>query len=214
MNGLFISFEGSDGAGKSSMLAQLVPIVKAHTDRPVVLTREPGGSPIAEQIRHLILDPANKEMSAATEALLYAAARAQHLQDVIRPALADGAIVLSDRYVDSSIAYQGGGRQLGTAAVAAINQFATAGTMPALTLYVDVPPAVGMARIQKYRERAEDRLEKTGDDFRERVHQTYQDLVQAAPERIVRLDGTQSIDQLTAAAWQTLRQRFSTYLTI
>ncbi|QFR64495.1 dTMP kinase [Schleiferilactobacillus harbinensis] len=214
MNGLFISFEGPDGAGKSSMLQQLVPVLEAYSDHSVVLTREPGGSPIAEQIRHVILDSNNTDMAASTEALLYAAARAQHLHDVIRPALRQGKIVLSDRYVDSSIAYQGAGRELGTDAVAAINRFATNGTMPQLTVYVDVPPAVGIARIQHYRAQPEDRLEEAGAAFHDRVRAAYQALAHQEQQRIVTVDGTQPIQTVADQAWAIIQQRFPAFFNI
>jgi dTMP kinase len=208
VSGLFISLEGPDGAGKGTMLTHLMPILKKHTSRTVVLTREPGGSPIAEKIRHLILDVANQEMTDETEALLYAAARSQHLHDIILPALAKDQIVISDRYVDSSIAYQGGGRQLGTDTVASINHFATGGVLPQLTLYVDISPEVGLSRIKKYRDTPEDRLEVAGNAFHDRVRATYLQLVHDDPQRIVALDGAAPAKELTAAAWHEIHSRF------
>ena len=149
MSGIFISFEGPDGAGKTTALEKLLPLLKERTDKEVVLSREPGGSIIAEKIRKIILDIHDEEMDPRTEALLYAAARRQHLVDAVLPALDEGKVMLSDRFVDSSIAYQGGGRQIGTKEVTEINDFAIDGHLPDLTIYFDVTPDVGLSRIRK-----------------------------------------------------------------
>jgi thymidylate kinase len=160
MSGIFISFEGPDGAGKTTALNSLLPLLKKQTQREVVVSREPGGSPISEKIRKIILSVHDQDMDDRTEALLYAAARRQHLVDVILPALDDNKVMISDRFVDSSIAYQGGGRQIGTKEVAEINDFAINGTIPDLTVYFDVTPEVGISRIRKDHEGAMDRLGK------------------------------------------------------
>ena len=184
MTGLFISFEGPDGAGKTTALNAILPTLKAKATKEIITTREPGGSPIAEKIRDLILDVKNLEMDDRTEALLYAAQRRQHLIDIVLPALAADKIVLSDRFVDSSIAYQGGGREIGTEAVKGINDFAIEDTMPEMTVYFDIPSEVGLQRIKKDRDGQQDRLEKEKLEFHQRVRQTYLDLQKKDPDRI------------------------------
>ena len=147
MKGYFITIEGSDGSGKSTQLKKIISYLeKKQVD--LVVTREPGGTTVAEAIRELILDPAYPQMTAKTEMLLYAAARAQHVEEKVLPALQAGKVVLSDRYVDSSIAYQAYGRGLGDM-VAQVNAIATGGLVPDLTIFLDLPPAVGMARKQQ-----------------------------------------------------------------
>lgn len=200
MSGIFISFEGSDGAGKTTALNSLLPLLKQKTDQEVVVSREPGGSPISEKIRKIILSVHDQDMDDRTEALLYAAARRQHLIDVILPALDDGKVIISDRFVDSSIAYQGGGRQIGVKEVAEINDFAINGTMPDLTVYFDVSPEVGLARIRKDHEGAMDRLEQEKIDFHKRVHDTYQELIKANPDRIVIVNAEQEPEKVVADA--------------
>ncbi|MFD1429017.1 dTMP kinase [Lacticaseibacillus mingshuiensis] len=205
--GQLITFEGPDGAGKTSVLNGLMPRLNAHLSQPALLTREPGGTPIAEQIRELILDPANTAMDARTEALLYAASRRQHLVEVIEPALAAGRVVICDRFVDSSIAYQGAGRGIGEDAVRAINLFATAGRQPDLTLYLDVPSAVGLARIKAHQgERQYDRLDQEKEAFHLRVRQAYLDLAAASPTRIHTIDATQPLPQVIAECLSVLQQ--------
>ncbi|UQS82423.1 dTMP kinase [Bombilactobacillus folatiphilus] len=198
MAGLFISLEGPDGSGKSTAAQTIVANLTELTTKPILLTREPGGSVISEQIRQVILDVDNTQMDARTEALLYAAQRRQHLVDVILPALKEGQIVISDRYVDSSIAYQGAGRQLGTQAIAQINQFATRGFLPQLTLYFDIPVEVGLARIKQHRVEPEDRLEQEKLAFHQRVQQQYQQLLLENPQRMKRIDAQQSPAQVAA----------------
>ena len=165
MPGTFISFEGPDGAGKTSVLRAIVARLQPELGERLLLTREPGGTDnkIAEAIRDLVLDPANTEMDQRTEALLYAASRRQHLVQTILPALAADKVVITDRYVDSSIAYQGGGRELGTDAVAAINDFAIEGFMPQATVYLDIRPEVGLQRIQTTRQ---DEVNRAVEDYR------------------------------------------------
>ncbi|WDF83343.1 dTMP kinase [Lacticaseibacillus pabuli] len=212
--GRFITIEGPDGAGKDSVLERILPELRKHLSAELVVTREPGGDPIAEQIRHLILDPANTAMDERTEALLYAASRRQHLQAVIEPALKRGAIVLCDRFVDSSIVYQGAGRGIGEQAVADINAFATAGRVPDLTVYFDVPAAVGLARIQAHRKNQQfDRLDQEADAFHERVHAAYIRLAQANPQRIVTVDATPALADVSAAALAVFKDRLSEYWT-
>lgn len=208
MTGIFISFEGPDGAGKTTALQNLLPQLKAATDQEIVVSREPGGSPIAEKIRNIILDVNDESMDAGTEALLYAAARRQHLVDVILPTLQANKVMLSDRFVDSSIAYQGGGRQLGTKEVASINDFAIDGHLPDLTIYFDVLPEVGLSRIKKDHADQMDRLEQESIKFHQRVHDSYLKLVKENPQRIVTIDAEQAPKQVVDDALAAIKQRF------
>ena len=182
--GYFLAFEGGDGAGKSTQVRLLIEWLRQES-LDVVVTHEPGDSLVGKHIRELVLDPANAGLSARAEALLYAADRAEHVQSVIRPTLARGAIVVTDRYVDSSIAYQGAGRSIGVDAVRELNSFATEGLLPDLTVLLDVP--VGVAR-QRYD--IADRLEREPREFHERVHQAFLDLAAAEPRRYLVIDGT------------------------
>ncbi|PMD68345.1 dTMP kinase [Companilactobacillus nuruki] len=208
MPGIFISFEGPDGAGKTTALNKLMPLLQERTNKEIVLSREPGGSPISEKIRKIILDIHDQEMDDRTEALLYAAARRQHLIDVILPTLNEGKVMLSDRFVDSSIAYQGGGRQIGTKEVGEINDFAIDGHLPDLTIYFDVTPEVGLARIKKDHEGAMDRLEKEAIDFHNRVYDSYMDIVKANPDRIKAINAQQAPDQVVQDALTVIVNRF------
>lgn len=178
--GLFISIEGLDGAGKSTQMAFIKNFFEKR-GLEVLLTREPGGTIIGEKIRSIILDKAYQEMADTTEALLYAASRAQHVQEVILPALQEGKVVLSDRFVDSSIAYQGGGRGLGQEAVKAINDFATQGLQPDLTIFFDIPPETSLKRIDVEKI---DRLEQEELDFHSQVYKTYLELAKKDPSRM------------------------------
>ncbi len=175
MKGLFITFEGPEGAGKTSVIQKLA---KELTERkyPILLTREPGGISIAEQIRSVILDCDNTEMDARTEALLYAAARRQHLVERVIPALKENKIVLCDRFIDSSLAYQGYARGIGVEDVLGINEFATEKMMPSLTVYFDIEPEAGLERIAANNKREINRLDQEKLDFHYKVKEGY-DLV-------------------------------------
>lgn len=208
MSGIFISFEGPDGAGKTTALEKLLPLLKERTDKEVVLSREPGGSIIAEKIRKIILDIHDEEMDPRTEALLYAAARRQHLVDAVLPALEEGKVMLSDRFVDSSIAYQGGGRQIGTKEVGEINDFAIDGHLPDLTVYFDVTPDIGLGRIRKDHEGAMDRLEKEALSFHQRVYDSYMEIVKNNPDRIKTIDAAQPVEKVVADALDVIIKRF------
>lgn len=192
--GKFITFEGPDGSGKTTISTA---VTKRLTEEgyAVCYTREPGGSAIAEQIRNIILDPANTAEDARTEALLYAASRRQHLVDVVLPALNQGISVISDRFIDSSLAYQGCGRGLGIEAVYAINQFAIEGNMPDKTIFLDVPAQVGLARIQKNR-KSLDRLDQEALSFHQAVYDGYQKVIRMYADRMIRIDASQNVDQV------------------
>lgn len=209
MKGYFISFEGPDGAGKSTVLSQVLRQIKPNLSAPYLLTREPGGhgSEIAEKIRTLILDPANKKMAARTEALLYAASRSQHVDEVIKPALRKGKIVFSDRYVDSSLAYQGAGRQIGIAQVKAINDFAIKGLLPDLTIFFDLKPEKGLARIQRERPDHEDRLEQEKLAFHQRVYKGFQEIIARNPDRIVVVNADQTLEEVVKDTIIILQKR-------
>lgn len=207
MNGTFISFEGPDGSGKTSTLNGVLQQLQGNTVTEPIVTREPGGSAIAEKIRHIILDPTNKEMDVKTEALLFAAARRQHVVEVIQPALARGEILISDRFVDSSLAYQGGGREIGIDPVRMINNFATDNLQPDLTIYLDVDSSVGLARISASRSGTEDRLEQEKIDFHKRVTSAYHELISANPERIIPVDANQELAKVIADSVKIIRER-------
>lgn len=194
--GWFITFEGPDGSGKTTQIQLLQDFLTAE-GCPVLLTREPGGTRIGEKIRELILDREYQEMDAATEALLYAASRAQHVAQVIRPALAAGKTVICDRFVDSSVAYQGYGRGLG-GQVELINQMATEGLKPDLTVLLMVKPDLGRARVENGREGEIDRLEGEAPEYRQRVYRGYCELAEREPERIMLIDGAGTIEDISA----------------
>lgn len=191
--GAFVSMEGMDGCGKTTQMNLLEEGLTRYGFE-VTRSREPGGSPIGEKVRELLLDPANAEMTAETEALLYAASRAQHTRQVIRPAIAAGRVLLCDRFVDSSIAYQGGGRGLGVAEVTQINAPAVDGTLPDATVYLDID------RWEALRRRASatglDRLEMEGDDFHGRVEAAYRELIRRDGERFIVVDASRSPQEI------------------
>lgn len=208
MKGIFITVEGPDGAGKTSVIERLIPMLKEQLVPALVSTREPGGVRIAEEIREIILDPKNTEMDERTEAILYAAARRQHLMQVVLPALEAGKVVLCDRFVDSSIAYQGVGRGIGVAEVATLNEFATDGLAPDVTLYLDVPADIGLARIAQNKERQNDRLDQEKLSFHELVRAAYLEIYQQHPERVLLVDATQNIDQVVETCFNQIKARY------
>jgi dTMP kinase len=190
--GRLIAFEGVEGAGKSTQVELLRQALEKAGHR-VVTTREPGGTPLGEQVRSILLDPASA-LEARTEALLFAASRAQLVEQVIRPALERGEVVLCDRYLDSSLAYQGAARGLGVEAVAAINRFATAGLVPDLVVLLRLDPAEGLARGRGGR----DRIERQDLEFHRRVARGFLDLAAANPDRFVVIDAAAPPDQVAA----------------
>jgi dTMP kinase len=191
MRGYFISFEGIDGSGKSTQINKLKEFLEQN-GYDVLLTREPGGTKISEKIRNIILDADNKEMTDMTEAFLYAASRAQIVEEVIKPAIDSGKIVICDRYVDSSIAYQGDGRKLGDF-VEVINSYAVQNIMPDLTVFMKVEPTIGNDRISN---REKDRIELEAQDFHMAVYNGYDNLEKRFPDRIKSVDATRSIDEI------------------
>nr|WP_256122426.1 dTMP kinase [Pseudomonas putida] len=188
---MFITLEGPEGAGKSTNRDYLAARLREH-GLDVVLTREPGGTPLAEKVRELLLAPSDEGMAADTELLLVFAARAQHLAQVIRPALARGSVVLCDRFTDATYAYQGGGRGLSVERIAALEQFVQGNLRPDLTLVFDLPVEVGLARAAA-RGRL-DRFEQEGQAFFEAVRQAYLQRAQGAPQRYSLLDAAQSLE--------------------
>ncbi|MEV7661275.1 dTMP kinase [Paenarthrobacter sp. NPDC089316] len=194
--GLFIAFEGGDGAGKSTQAARLSDALESR-GLSVLRTREPGGTPIGEKLRSLVLDHGHGTIDARTEALMFAAARAAHAHQVIRPALANGTVVITDRYIDSSVAYQGAGRGLGTEGVLSLNEWATEGLHPHLTVLLDVDPADGRQR-RTAGDATEDRLESEPDDFHSAIRDAFLDLAGAAPSSYLVLPASEDIDALAA----------------
>ncbi len=205
--GKLISFEGSEGSGKSTQIAHLARhLQEAALD--VVTTREPGGTEIGEQVRNIIVhNSKGDEMCAETELLLFAAARAQLVREVIAPALLSGTIVLSDRFLDSSTVYQGVARNLAMGPVHDINQFAIGNVMPDLTIVIDVPTEVSLARIRQRASDLPDRMERENIDFYEKVRKGYLLLAKSMPERLIVIDGTQAEAVIQKQIWQAVQKR-------
>lgn len=206
--GYFITVEGGEGAGKTTLISRLHERMVGETGRNIVVTREPGGIPIAEAIRAVILDRTHTRMDGRTEALLYAAARRQHLVEKVMPALARGDIVICDRFVDSSLAYQGHARGLGIREVWEINRFATEDCMPHLTLLLDIEPEAGLARISADHGREVNRLDMESLAFHRKVREGYRLVADMFPERIVTLDASLPPDQLAEEAWRHVMKKF------
>lgn len=195
MNSLFITFEGPEGAGKTTIINMIAEELRKRGVN-FISTREPGGIRIAESIRNIILNTENIEMDERTEALLYAAARRQHLAEKVIPALEEGKIVLCDRFVDSSLAYQGVGRGIGIDEIYQINQFAINGLMPNLTIYFDLDPKVGLERVHKSEEREVNRLDLEELDFHIKVQSGYAEIMKREPERFKRVDASNSVEDV------------------
>jgi len=189
--GLFITFEGIEGCGKTTQIRLLADYLRA-AGRSVVLTREPGGTPAAEAIRAILLDPARDELAPTTELLLYAAARAQHVHQVIRPAMDAGAVVLCDRFADSTEAYQGGGRELSRAVIQTLRDIAAGGTWPDCTLLLDLSAAGGLSRTRN--RGALDRIEGEPLAFHERVRAAFLDIAAREPDRVAVVNAAASVE--------------------
>lgn len=210
--GYFISFEGTEGAGKSTQIKLLAARLEAE-GRTVRVLREPGGTPAGEEIRHLLKhSEANRELTAEAELLLMCASRAQLVREVIRPALADGEILVCDRFFDSTIAYQGYGRQLDLSLVKAVIAVAVGETTPDLTLLLQVPPGVSEER-RRVRNAGEspvrDRMEEAGADFFQRVEQGFEAIAQAEPGRVHRIDAQAAREQVAADIWAQVHSRLA-----
>ncbi len=205
MKGKFISFEGPDGSGKTSVIST---VEKYFNDMgyETVVTREPGGIRISEKIRDILHDIDHEEMDPRTEALLYAASRSQHLHQKIIPALMAGKVVLCDRYVDSSLAYQGYGRKLGFNRVLDINMFAIDGIFPDLTIFVDVKAEVGLKRVFSTAEREKNRLDKEPLDFHQETHRGYMEIIKKYPDRIKRINGEQARELVAEEAISLIKE--------
>ena len=201
--GLFITFEGMDGSGKTTQMHRLAARLRGM-GRTVLETAEPGGPPIAMKIRRILLDAANQELSPVAEILLYFASRAQNVDEWINPALARGEIVLSDRFTDSSLVYQGGGRELGADAVKALEKIACRGLKPDLTLLVDVDAEASLARARARNEaqpHCETRMDDQSLDFHRKVYDAYHALAAAEPERVKLVNGRADIDSIEREVW-------------
>jgi dTMP kinase len=199
--GVFITFEGIEGSGKSTQARRLAALLGPET----VLSHEPGGTPLGRGVRELLLDHRHEGMAAAAEVLLFFADRAEHVARVIRPALAAGRTVVCDRYTDSSIAYQGYGRGLPLDLLRAVAELATGGLRPELTVFLDLPVVVGLGRVG--RRGAQDRLESEVREFHERVRNGYLALVAQDPDRWLKVDGRGTPDEVTAAVVAAVRER-------
>lgn len=205
MTGLFITFEGPDGAGKTTQL-QILAERLTQEGYNVLCTREPGGTRIGDKIREILLDPANKEMDVRAEALLYAAARAQHVAEVIYPALRAGKIVLCDRFIDSSLAYQGWGRGLPSDILYVINSFAAVDLDPHITLLLDIEPQEGNARVGNRCGGTRDRIEEEHDGFRQRVSRGFRELARLHDARIVYINACRPIEDVHKEIWTQVGQ--------
>ncbi len=203
---MFITLEGPEGSGKTTVVNAAVAQLE-KLGYSIVRTREPGGTPISEQIRNVILDKANTAMDPRTEALLYAASRRQHLVEKVWPAVKEGKIVICDRYLDSSLAYQGGARGLGIENILNINMFATEGTFPDLTLLFDIDPEVGLARIAANASREVNRLDLEKLDFHKSVRNTFLDLAKRYPDRFVVIDASKSQEEVAKATLDVILAR-------
>ncbi|KEI06744.1 dTMP kinase [Clostridium botulinum] len=193
--GVFITLEGPDGSGKTTIVKMIEKYLKEN-NVDYISTREPGGINISEQIREIILDTKNTEMDARTEALLYVASRRQHLAERVIPALKLGKIVICDRFIDSSLAYQGYARGIGIDEVMSINEFAIDGYMPNLTLYLDIEPEIGLKRISQNDKREVNRLDLEKLDFHKKVREGYFKVLEKYPNRIKKINANQPIDKV------------------
>jgi dTMP kinase len=208
-NGKLISFEGSEGSGKTTQIALLAAHLQKE-GREVISTREPGGTEIGEQIRNIIVhNSKGDEMCAETELLLFTAARAQLVREVIAPALARGVVVLSDRYLDSSTVYQGIGRNLAADPVAQINRFAIGNVMPDITIVLDVPTELGLARIRQRATDLPDRMERENIEFYNKVRDGYLVLAKSMSDRFVVIDGSQNQDAIAKKIWSAVKERLA-----
>jgi dTMP kinase len=206
--GLFITLEGPDGSGKTTTMRLLEEKMK-QSGIDFIKTREPGGSPISEKVREIVLGIGNEEMDPRTEALLIAGARRQHVVEKIRPALQAGKTVLCDRFIDSSLAYQGAGRGIGIEEVLNINLFAVGETLPDMTFYLDVDAATGLERIAASRGREINRLDKEDISFHDKVQKGYEEIMAMFPSRFKRIDANRTPDEITDEILKLILERLS-----
>ena len=203
---MFITLEGPEGSGKTTAVEEAVEILKSKGYQ-IVRTREPGGTPISEEIRNIILDKKNTDMDPKTEALLYAASRRQHLVQKVWPAIKEGKIVICDRFLDSSFAYQGGARELGIDEVLNINLFATENTWPDLTLLFDIDPEIGLKRIASNANREVNRLDLEKLEFHKKVRNTFLELAKRYPDRYVIIDASKSKEEVKQLTLNAIMER-------
>ncbi|MBR3839593.1 MAG: dTMP kinase [Erysipelotrichales bacterium] len=203
-NGIFITFEGPDGSGKTT-ISTYVADELAKMGYDVIYSREPGGIDIAEQIRNVVLNPKNTAMDAKTEALLYAASRRQHFVEKIKPALENGKVVICDRFVESSLAYQGYGRGIGIDEIYRINEFAIEGWLPDATFFLDLSPEAGLGRIETRANK--DRLDQESNDFHDRVYEGYQEVLRRYRHRITVIDASQDVEAVKAEALRLVLEK-------
>ena len=204
--GILITFEGPEGAGKTTILQHILPKLQEN-GVDIVATREPGGIRIAEAIREIILAPENTAIDGKTELLLFAAARRQHLNEKVLPALSENKLVIIDRFIDSSVAYQGYARGIAVSDVEMINQFATDGLVPDLTLYFDVDTDIGLSRVMSGN-REINRLDLEAREMHEKVRAGYQKIAEQNPDRLVKIDASQPIDAVIADTLSVISRRF------
>lgn len=204
--GLFITFEGVDGSGKTSVITGVSNLLKENGYTDFIITREPGGSKISEDIRNIILDKNNTEEDIRTEALLYAASRRQHLVDIVLKRIDEGTTVISDRYIDSSLAYQGYARGLGIENVLKINEFAIDGLFPDLTIYLDLDPKIGLERIQKGRQEKRDRLDNEKLNFHQKVYEGYKIIKDMYKDRFYTVDASKDLNTIILDVYKKIEE--------
>ena len=203
---MFITFEGPEGSGKTSVIKNVYDYLTKR-GYEIILTREPGGTPIAEEIRNVILDKKNTNLDARAEALLYAASRRQHLVEKVWPALKEGKIVLCDRFLDSSLAYQGGARGIGVEEILNVNLFATEGFYPDLTFLLDIEPSLGLKRIALNKNREVNRLDLEKIEFHNKVRQTFLDLAKKYEDRYVIIDASKPLAEVNKSVEEAVARR-------
>ncbi|HYI95315.1 MAG TPA: dTMP kinase [Bryobacteraceae bacterium] len=202
-SGVFITFEGPDGSGKSTQMQILAERIRS-TGREVIETQEPGGTQIGRQIRAILLDADNKNLCPVAEMLLYFAARAQNVDERILPAWENGSVVLSDRFTDSTLAYQGGGRQLGRDVVMQLHEISCHGIQPDLTVCIDIDTETGLERTRQRNGPTRDRLDEEAVEFHRRVRSLYLELAKEHPERIRIIDGNGNVEEVTERIWKVV----------
>jgi dTMP kinase len=211
--GLFLTFEGMDGCGKTTQMRLLIDRLRAE-GHEVIESAEPGGTRIGKQVRRILLDSANQELGPTAEMLLYFACRAQNVDELITPGLAGGAVIVSDRFTDSTLVYQGVGRRLGEDVVRTLHEIACRGVQPELTIYLEIDLETSLARAHARNRELEDmqapderRMDEQAREFHARVREAYTKLAEREPERIRKIDGRRSIEEVAAAVWEAVKER-------